>query len=572
MFGRFFSRKAILLLVGASVLASSLQSIRALGVFQTNFVVGSQNDSERAHIIETPYDSQLKSYYCVCASLEMVFDYWGPDVSQYEIANVMWTNAKFGGTSFQAIERGAHFSNVSTSLGGDEPSHNVTGYTTRSLGYAGFVTSGLTLDDLKTLIDLNYPIIIDTANDHYRHARVVVGYNDTAQEIIIHDPIYGPYQHYSYSDFMNNMWYPNWFSPGGWAAFVAPWNVSLIASPEISVGSNFTINATINYLAPEPFAANLEHPTTSTNATINLPHGISLAPTEDYTKTLLNGTFFPRNSTTVSWHLIANNYTGKDTISVTAQGTVSGICNTGWAGYVPYTDRIGGVATFYLDKVPPETTQDYDGKWHRQNLNITLTATDNGSGIAETYYRINNGPTETVSVDGQPTITTEGANNTLEYWSVDNAGNEELPHKILNGIKLDKTSPVIWTQTRTPSSTVIANQPVTISANVTDALSGVKSVRLEYNVSNSALSWDFPMNLNSTTGLYEYTISGQPAGALVKYKITSYDYAENIKVDDNAGQYYEYTVTIPEFPLFLILPLFMITTFLVVLIYRRKRS
>ncbi|MEM2560015.1 MAG: hypothetical protein QXD53_04405 [Candidatus Bathyarchaeia archaeon] len=36
----------------------------------------------------------------------------------------------------------------------------------------------------------------------------------------------------------------------------------------------------------------------------------------------------------------------------------------------------------------------------------------------------------------------EGANNTLEYWSVDDAGNEE-PHKFLNEIKLDKSAPSI---------------------------------------------------------------------------------------------------------------------------------
>ena len=72
------------------------------------------------------------------------------------------------------------------------------------------------------------------------------------------------------------------------------------------------------------------------------------------------------------------------------------------------------------------------------------------SGVAETYYRINDGPTKILSVDGQPNITVEGSNNTLEYWSVDNVGNEELPHKILTGIKLDKTSPTIGTPFHIP--------------------------------------------------------------------------------------------------------------------------
>jgi len=42
------------------------------------------------------------------------------------------------------------------------------------------------------------------------------------------------------------------------------------------------------------------------------------------------------------------------------------------------------------------------------------------------------------------------------------------------------------------------------------------------------------------------TISKLPIGTYVKYKIIAYDYAENVAVDDNAGEYYLYSV-IPEF-------------------------
>jgi hypothetical protein len=226
--------------------------------------------------------------------------------------------------------------------------------------------------------------------------------------------------------------------------------------------------------------------------------------------------------------------------------------------------------TLGIDNTPPVTSENYDGLWHNVSFTITLSAFDNESGVAETYYRINGGQVQNVSANGQPFITTEGSNNTLEYWSVDNANNTELPHKFLFGIKLDRTSPVIWAQTRTPGGNVTANQQVTISANVTDALSGVKSVRLEYNVSNSALWLDFPMSLNSTTGLYEYTIPGQPAGAIVKYKITAYDYAGNVAIDDNAGQYYSYVVAIPEFSSLLVLPLLMMVTLLAAITYRKR--
>ena len=61
--------------------------------------------------------------------------------------------------------------------------------------------------------------------------------------------------------------------------------------------------------------------------------------------------------------------------------------------------------------------------------------------MAETFYKINGGPTKTLSQDGQPLIASESAKNTLEYWSVDLATNSE-EHKFLTEIKLDGTAPV----------------------------------------------------------------------------------------------------------------------------------
>jgi hypothetical protein len=98
------------------------------------------------------------------------------------------------------------------------------------------------------------------------------------------------------------------------------------------------------------------------------------------------------------------------------------------------------------DDAPPVTADDYDHQWHSEDYTITLTAEDQGgSGINETYYVLDDGAVMAVSVDGQPMITTENASSSLEYWSVDNDGNEELPHNMLNGIKLDKTAPVART-------------------------------------------------------------------------------------------------------------------------------
>jgi len=223
------------------------------------------------------------------------------------------------------------------------------------------------------------------------------------------------------------------------------------------------------------------------------------------------------------------------------------------------------------DYIPPTTSHDYDGLWRNTDFTITLRATDYESGIAETYYRINDSPVKTVSIDGQPCITTEGANNTLEYWSIDKAGNEELPHKILTGIKLDKTAPIIGIPSRIPEGDVQPNQEVKVSVNVTDFMSGIKSVRIIYTSNRSTLWLNFPMTYNSTTDLWEFAIPGQQAGTLVKYEIEAYDNALNQKIDDHSGQYYVYTI-IPEFPSTMILPLFIITTLTSAILLKKTRN
>ena len=102
-------------------------------------------------------------------------------------------------------------------------------------------------------------------------------------------------------------------------------------------------------------------------------------------------------------------------------------------------DGATDTASKIYDPIPPTSINDYDGLWQTEEFTITLTATDDYSGVQAIYYKINDGPTESVQADGQPHITIEG-NNKLEYWSVDGAGIEETHHLI--DVKLDKTAPV----------------------------------------------------------------------------------------------------------------------------------
>jgi hypothetical protein len=87
-----------------------------------------------------------------------------------------------------------------------------------------------------------------------------------------------------------------------------------------------------------------------------------------------------------------------------------------------------------------KTINDYDGSLRTSPFSINLTTVNDLGGPTDIYYKINNGPTKSVASNGQPYITTQGDNNTLEYWSVDSNGITESPHNSLSGINLQPSA------------------------------------------------------------------------------------------------------------------------------------
>lgn len=136
-----------------------------------------------------------------------------------------------------------------------------------------------------------------------------------------------------------------------------------------------------------------------------------------------------------------------------------------------------GWGIYRVTEIGLQTNEDYDNAWHTKDFKINLSTTNDLGGLGNIYYRINNGTTENVNTDGQPTITTEGTNNTLEYWSVDKTGIEETPHKILTGIKLDKGPPSI-SITSPPNGTQIGSSNVTVTWKVSNASSGISGYQI----------------------------------------------------------------------------------------------
>lgn len=194
------------------------------------------------------------------------------------------------------------------------------------------------------------------------------------------------------------------------------------------------------------------------------------------------------------------------------------------------------------DTESPVTQTDHIADWYTQDPMINLTASDDLCGVARIYYRINDGLIKSTSQDGQPRILTEGKNNKLEYWSVDKAGNEELPHNIITGIQVDESKPVINKLTHQPKGEVLPGLDVKVTVNASDSLSGVENVNLSYSIDNGTTWVTFSMTLSQSNHLYTAIIPGQSSGTYVLYKVEVIDSAGNRVSQLGAEIYYEYQV------------------------------
>ena len=175
---------------------------------------------------------------------------------------------------------------------------------------------------------------------------------------------------------------------------------------------------------------------------------------------------------------------------------------------------------------------------------------------------------EIINVPSTPLVITLNITNADTYL-LDSDVND-IPISRVNGVCSfeDLTPPVIDTPTQVPSENVQPNQEVKVMVNVTDDFSGVKNVTLFY--TNDTEWFSVSMVYNETSGLWEGTIPGFSIGTNVKYKIEAFDNADNKAVNDNAGEYFVYTV-VPELTLVMIFAFLTISS-VIMAIMRRKRK
>jgi len=378
---------ALLILVSLSLTILPISTVYSQFVLCDESITKFRISSSAAYVA-VPFHYQLKDYYCGPAALEMVFDYYGNDINQIEIADVARTS--LGATYSDELIRAAHFSNLSTSQG-DEMFDNITGYSARKVGYAAFERMGLTIDYLKDLINKEEPIIVlmhYSSAEVYSHYRVVVGYNDT--HILMHDPWNKESWGGTYGGANTSMSYSTfsdlWVYSGYWGFWVRPWKVELQMPSSVDVGDIFEVVANITYSSSRPLDV-IYFPAFFCKATIELSKGLKLALGETVQHFL--GNITAGGSVLTSW-LVNASETGFHSISITATGIVQGrVVAHGIYPSYSYEDEIGGSCSTPTPNIFVTPTESDASVGETINVNVNIS---NANGVFAWEIRIRFNP------------------------------------------------------------------------------------------------------------------------------------------------------------------------------------
>jgi len=158
----------------ALLIATTLISLTS-GLVRTG--VDGTNELSAFYVYEVPYVHQNDTYWCGPASLTMVLNYWGVNVTQQEVAAEIY-----------------------------DPATNLT-YISEMKSYPqqhGFNTEELngSLTHLKRWIKKGAPLIVlqkFSLQNAYGHYRTIVGYNDENELVITFDPSLGRNHNITYT-------------------------------------------------------------------------------------------------------------------------------------------------------------------------------------------------------------------------------------------------------------------------------------------------------------------------------------------------------------------------------------
>lgn len=136
-------------------------------------------------------------------------------------------------------------------------------------------------------------------------------------------------------------------------------------------------------------------------------------------------------------------------------------------------------ASTIFDDTAPATSVSTDGAspphWNPYNVTVTLAPSDNSSGVSSSRYRIDSGPWTEY---GDSFIVNGDGSHTVQYYSVDAAGNTEIIRSIV--VRIDMSAPVLTIITPT-NGELVGSTVLTWSASDS---SGITLTEVSYEGSN----------------------------------------------------------------------------------------
>jgi len=183
-----------------------------------------------------------------------------------------------------------------------------------------------------------------------------------------------------------------------------------------------------------------------------------------------------------------------------------------------------------------------DNGWYTVSVEFTLHPHDDVSLPEEisTYYKINDGSQQTYNPNNRPRISAEQQNNKIEFWSVDAAKNEETPHKIVSGIKIDRTNPTVIIET--PQWGQVPKGDVKVSGTVYESSSGSGINKVEIWFQGGKIP-ESEITLSPTKDYFEWHFTAASAktytmstlGYQSNAGVLATQYSIEVRAYDNAG-------------------------------------
>ena len=168
----------------------------------------------------------------------------------------------------------------------------------------------------------------------------------------------------------------------------------------------------------------------------------------------------------------------------------------------------------YIDDIAPSNltiTNSSNGNWTKDNVTVTITATELGSGIKE-YQWYENGAWTTralTTTDGVGTITFKAARNeTIRFRVVDNADN--ISNEITTNIKIEKTAPTVSFNPNTLSYGKTSNVTVTVADSQSTVKKG-QSIKYRWQTSSTCSTTE--SDYTSTAALSNASADAESATA-----------------------------------------------------------